>query len=141
MLASLIDQLLRQHAFDTRPLHNDINLAALQAGSLDEQIKLLGWLVQRLPETTTLVCIVDGVVLFERPEFEDEALRVFSSLLALTADESLPAAVKVLFTSTPGTDTVRAAFEEENLILSVDGLPRLGWVPNDERLARELEGQ
>lgn len=141
MLASLIDQLLRQHAFDTRPLHRDLDLAALRAGGLDEWVKLLGWLVRRLPETTTLVCLVDGVVLFERDEFEAEALPVFSSLLRLAADPTVPAAVKVLFTSTPGTDIVRRAFEDDDLILNVDALPRLAWAPSDERMARELDGE
>lgn len=140
MLISLIDQLLRQYTFDTRSLHRDVDFAGLQGGRLGELTKLLGWLVRRLPETITLFCIIDGIVLFEREEFEADALDVFSALLRLAGDRSISATVKVLFTSTPGTDVIRAVFEKEELILDVDGLPRLGWVPNEERMARELAG-
>jgi len=42
------------------------------------------------------------------------------------------------FASTPGPDTVRAAFQAENPILNVDALPQLEWTPSDERLVREL---
>ncbi len=143
MLLSLIDQLLRQHTFDLQLLHHDVDLAYLQAARLDELIKLLGWLVRQLPQAVTLFCIIDGVALFEREDFEAEALEVFSSLLRLAGDGdgAMPATVKVLFTSTPGTDTVRAAFEHEDLILDVEGLPRLAWVANEERMVRELEGE
>ncbi|KAH6617424.1 hypothetical protein F5144DRAFT_586391 [Chaetomium tenue] len=141
MLHSLIDQLLRQHDFDMRSMCNSIDFAALQAGRLDTLIQLLEWLVRQLPETTTFFCIVDGVCLFERDEFQRQALPVLSSLIRLAEDTTVSTTVKVLLASTPGTDIVRGAFEEEDLILNVDGLPQLGWVPNDERMIRELEGE
>ena len=141
MLTSLIVQLLRQHTFDTRPLHHDVNLASLQEGNLDALTKLLVWLVRQLPQTMTLLVMIDGTFVFEREEFESEALPIFASLIQLAGDPSVPASVKVLFTSTPGTDTIRSAFEEPDLILNVDGLPRLGWAPSEERMERELEGE
>ncbi|KAK3299643.1 uncharacterized protein B0H64DRAFT_440003 [Chaetomium fimeti] len=141
MLASLIDQLLRQHAFDTRYMYSDVDLAALQAGGLDALTQLLGWLVRQLPETATVFCIVDGVYLLERDELKHEALPVLLALIRLAEDSSVAATVKLLLTSTLGTDIVRGAFEEEDLILNVDGVPQLGWAPNDERMIRELEGE
>lgn len=138
MLVSLIGQLLREHAFDTRPLHPEINLSSLQAGGMDELQKLLGWLVRQLPQTITLFCIIDGVVLYERDEHYGEALLVLAFLSTLTANPSVPATVKVLFASTPGPDTVRVSFEAENLVLNMDAVPRLEWTPSDERWAREL---
>lgn len=138
MLASLIDQLLRQHAFDTRPLHREIKPAGLEAGDLGELKMLLGWLVRQLPQTITLLFIVDGVVLYERDEYWDEAWPVLSYLLSLTAEMSVQAAVKVLFTSVPGPGPMRAPFEEDNLILNVDTLPRMTWAPNEDRLVRDL---
>ncbi len=139
MLTSLIDQLLRQYAFDTRPMHSAVDLAALQAVELDALTQLLGWLVRQLPETMTLFFIIDGVYLFERDEFQHEALPVLSSVIRLAEDTTVPATIKLLLTSTPGTDIVRGAFEEEDLILNVNGLPQLGWAPSDERMKRELE--
>lgn len=140
MLPSLVDQLLRQYEFDLRPLHHDVDLPALQAGSSEGLTKLLDWLVRRLSRSTTVVFIIDGVVLFERDEFQADALPVLSSLLRLAADPSVPAAVKVLFASTPGTDVVRAAFEQDGLILDVGTLPRIADAPSEERMNREMGG-
>ncbi|KAH8788350.1 hypothetical protein F5883DRAFT_531837 [Diaporthe sp. PMI_573] len=138
MLASLIDQLLRQHTFDMRALHQDVDPDGLQGGDIKALINMLAWLARQLPQTTTLFFIIDGVVLFEREEFESEALPVFANLLGLTADRSLCANIKVLFTSTPGTGIVRAAFEAEDLLLNMHTLPQLTCPPNDERLDREF---
>lgn len=137
MLASLIDQLLRQHNFDTRSLAADgFDFERLRLGNLEELIQLLEWLVQRLPETITFVCFIDGVILYEREEME--ALDSLACLIRLAQDHNIRAAVKLLFTSAPGTDIVRGAFEEEDLIMNVDTLPKMVWAPNDERVMREL---
>jgi hypothetical protein len=164
MLACLILQILRQHSFDlTRspPFLDDAgNLEALSVLSapqhggneygsdgsgrsvmvVDELLRVLEWLVRGLAETVTLFIIVDGVALYEREQFETEALRAFAGLLRLSDDGGTAATVKVLFTSVPGTDTVRAAFEEEDLILEVDGLSRSVIVSSEDRMGRELEG-
>jgi len=137
MLLSLIGQLLREHNFDMRLLQPEI-ISSLQEGQIDGLEKLLGWLVGQLPQTITLFCIIDGVVLYERDEHCDEALPVLGFLLSLTVAPEVSATVKVLFASTPGPDTVRVAFQAENLILNVDALPQLEWTPSDERLVREL---
>lgn len=138
MLASLIDQLLRQHTFDMRALHQDIDPDALQGGDVQTLIDILGWLVRQLPQRTTFFCVIDGVVLYEREEFESEALQVFSHLVRLSSDQSLCANVKLLFTSTPGTGIVRVAFEAEDLLLNVHTLPQLAHPPDEERMDREL---
>jgi hypothetical protein len=113
-------------------------ISSLHEGQIDGLEKLLGWLVRQLPQTITLFCIIDGVVLYERDEHCDEALPVLGFLLSLTVAPDVPATVKVLFASTPGPDTIRVAFQAENLILNVDALPQLEWTPSDERLVREL---
>ncbi|KAJ4322447.1 hypothetical protein N0V84_004803 [Fusarium piperis] len=136
MLASFIDQLLRQHAFGVRMDGTDIK--GIELWDKKELIGLFVSLVQQVPETATLVFIIDGVILYERDDME--AWDVFLCLVQLVADSSVRAAIKLLLTSTPGTDTVRAAFEEEDLILRVDGLPKLVWAPSADRMARELEG-
>ncbi len=137
MLLSLIGQLLREHNFDMRLLQPEI-ISSLHEGQIDGLEKLLGWLVRQLPQTITLFCIIDGVVLYERDEHCGEALPALGFLLSLTVTPEVSATVKVLFASTPGPDTVRIAFQAENLILNVDALPQLEWTPNDERLVREL---
>lgn len=138
MLCSLIDQLLRRREFDLSSITTtgavDFNL--LQAGEDKELLRLLYFLVLQIPDAITLVLLIDNVVLYEREEMD--AFDALAGLLGMVS-ERLPAAVKLLFTSTPGTIEVRGAFEDEGLILNVDTLPSLVWAPSDERVARELE--
>ncbi|KAF4856754.1 hypothetical protein CGCSCA4_v000496 [Colletotrichum siamense] len=137
MLSSFIDQLLRQHEFDLGSMTTtgavDINL--LQSGDDKELFRLLYFLTLQIPYTITLVAFIDNVVFYER---EMNAFDALIGLLGLV-NERLPAAVKLLFTSTPGTTGVRGAFEDEGLILNVDTLPSLVWALSDERIARKLE--
>jgi hypothetical protein len=141
MLASLVDQILRQHAFYTEGLHHEINFNLLKGGQfLEELLRLLGWLMRQLPRALTVFFILDGVYLFEREDFWLDAQSVFLGILRLVNDTSVSATVKVLFTSSPRTTTVRGAFEEEGLILDVDELPKLGWASSDERIIREMDG-
>lgn len=138
MLCSLIDQLLRRHENDLSSITTtgaiDFNL--LQAGDDKELLRLLYFLVLQIPDAIPLVLLIDNVVLYEREEMD--AFDALAGLLGMVS-ERLPAAVKLLFTSTPGTIEVRGAFEDEGLILNVDTLPSLVWAPSDERVARELE--
>lgn len=139
MISSLIDQLLRQTQFDTRFLHESVGLESIRKGSLEALVQILCFLVRQLPSAVTVFFIIDGVFLYEREEYEQNATAVFVALIQITADPSIMASVKLLFTSTPGTDVVRGAFEQDDLILNVDSLPRLATA-NDERMVRELEG-
>lgn len=138
MLASLIDQILRQQCFD---LHNspletgEVSMDALQAGDFNALFAVLEWLVSQLPGTITLVFLIDSVASYEE---DRETRQVLAFLLRLAGAQHLRAAVKVLFASTPGTNFVRMAFEEEDLIVNIDVLPQMVWAPSDERLGREL---
>ncbi|KAL6879293.1 hypothetical protein J3F83DRAFT_725709 [Trichoderma novae-zelandiae] len=141
MVASLIDQLLKQHVLDAHFLSStSINIAGLQAGNLDALIRLLCHLIGLLPPTVSVFIIIDNAVLYERDGFEEELLQVFPTLIHLSQDRSVPAAIKVLVTSAPGTATVRSAFEDGDLILNVDKLPQMAWAASEERMMRELEG-
>lgn len=139
MLRSLIDQLLRQHMFNTRSLSSRFNMTKLQQNDYNELMNLLEWLVRELSDTVTLFCIVDGVALFERKEFWEQSAPLFLKIINLTNDPNVSAVVKVLFTSTPGTDIVRGVFEQEDLILEVGSLPSWTSTPSEERMAREME--
>ncbi|RDL40430.1 uncharacterized protein BP5553_00409 [Venustampulla echinocandica] len=144
MLKSLVVQLLCQYSFNTQYLPSEIELAGVQDGDLEQLFPLFEWLVHQLPENITLFCLIDGIAYYEREEFEDPMLEVLAGILRLTVASSIRAVVKVLVTSPWGTDTVRAAFEaedkedEEDLILSMAGQSRLGWIPSKARLEREL---
>jgi hypothetical protein len=138
MLMSLIHQLLRQRAFDTRRISQTLNLSRLHEGHLEEMMNLLGWLIRQLPKTITLFYLIDGVVFCERYEFCEESIPVLDLLYRLSTDMSIPATVKLLFTSTPGVHMIKSGFETEDLVINVDTLPRQMWSASNERMMREL---
>lgn len=138
MIGSLLDQLLRQWQFNTEPLHNFVDYQRLQRGDFETSIGLIGFLVRQLPSEMVLFFIIDGAVLYERDEVRD-ALLVFLTLLQLVTDSDVRATVKLLITSTPGTDIIRVSFEQKDLILNVSSLPILA-AASEERMVRELEG-
>lgn len=136
-LASLASPSQRQ-----QQSHQEAHADANPNQIVDQLLKVLEHLVCQLPETATVFIVIDGIALYEREEFEAAgALRAFSGLLRLVGDHIATAAVKLLFASTPGTEVVRAAFEDEDLILEMDGLSRLvSGELSEERMAREWEG-
>lgn len=137
MLRSLLDQLLRQWTYDTSSLCHVVNLSGLQSGDVEEQIKLLEWLVLQLPDSMTLFFIIDGIVFFERTsEVLEETMRILARVLRLIEDPRVSSTIKILLTSAPGTDVI--SFEEEDSILNIDSIPITGSAPSEERLAREL---
>ena len=143
MLVSLVDQLLRQYAFDTYQLHNFINISSLTSGNINELMRLFLFLMGQLPQTMTILCFIDGAYLYERDEFCNEAVPIMRYLVGLASPQSRPMAAtfKVMLTSTPGTNDLRCDFEDEELILNVDNLARLSWAPSDERMEREILGE
>ncbi|KAL4862331.1 hypothetical protein BDV12DRAFT_190492 [Aspergillus spectabilis] len=134
MARSLIDQLLRQHAFDMRFLEQPVDSSIHQ----EDLLGLLDWLIRQLPKTQTVCCLIDGVVILERDKYEDESLPVLLRLIELVGDPAVGASIKLLLTSTPGSTIVRGAFEEEGLIMNINALSRQGLPPSEQRVAREL---
>lgn len=134
MLRSLIDQLLRQFDFDMRSFQHSIDPSCPQS----DLLTLLDWLIRQLPRNQTLCCVIDGVALLEREEYEDESLPVLSKLVQLVNDPSVTAPIKLLLTSIPATTVVRGVFEDEGLILNVNALPRQSLPSSDERVMREI---
>ncbi|KAL9564782.1 hypothetical protein ACKAV7_011234 [Fusarium commune] len=136
MLSSFIDQLLRQFPFDMQCLHQQTDVVNLQSVPLPELVNLFRWLISAITPDLTIVFIIDGAFLYERDEFEQEALLVFRELFQLPYHTA--ATIKVLFMSSPGTSIIRRAFEVEDKILSVEGLPLLGSISSEDRVTRGL---
>lgn len=141
MLKGLAAQLLRAYrgGFNMQALSQVLYVNALfHSPSIEGFDLLVTWLVRSLPRTVTLFCFVDGVAMCERPEHWDTAAPALLCLLHLVRDLAVQATVKVLFTSTPGPQFVRSDFDDEDLIVNVGTLPRLGMAPSDARMVREL---
>jgi hypothetical protein len=146
MLRSLIAQLLCDYDYNMRtelPPHVDSFL--LEQGNIEQLSLVLVWLIRQLPWDVTLFCLVDGIVFYEREEFENPMLDAMGPILGLAADEYVSATVKVLVTSPWPTSTVRLAFEPEadgdeakSWVLSMQTLPQMYLSPTDERMVREL---
>lgn len=138
MLNSITAQLLSQQTVDTQTLHHEIDLSALQNGALEERIKLLEWAMRQLPEALTVFMIIDSVQLYERSEFEEDTLMVLPRLLRLVDDRGVKTTLKILLTSVPGPDIIKAAFDEEHAMLNVATVPLTDTVPSGDRFRREL---
>lgn len=97
MIKSLVAQLLRQHAFDTRSLPDDI----MPLDDVNRLCTLFGWLVGQLPRNITLVCLIDGIEYYEREAYLQEMTKVLIYILELITERNLAVDFKILVTS-PG---------------------------------------
>lgn len=143
MLKSLIDQLLRQYMFDMPAVSRCIDVTTLQRsdGDLDAPgglLALLKSLLLQLPPAVTLFFVIDGVVLYEREQFVNEAIVALGRLSSFTVDARVRCTVKVLWTSAPSADVF--AFGDDNSKINVASIPLAELVPSEERLVRELSG-
>ena len=139
LIQSFICQLLCQHDFDSALRSSEVAQQLVEFGDIEELCKLFEMLVYRLPREVVLLCLIDGVVYYEREEFEDDIGLVLATLLKLSCEQGTHAAVKVLITSPTKTVDVRQPFPDE-LILSMESLAGSGMVASRERLVRELNG-
>jgi hypothetical protein len=127
MIRSLIAQLLRQQSFATTLLSREVDLGRVKAGNLGALCTLFGWLVRRLPQDMTLICLIDGISHYENEDYEDDMLKVLRFILGLVRARDSALAVKILATSPSPTDSVQEEFkEDDDCFLSMAELPRTG---------------
>lgn len=140
IIKSLVAQLLQQQIFDTRQLHQEIDLNRVNSGDVLELCVLFRWLARRVPENVTLFCLIDGIILYERSDHEYTMGQVLAYLLELTRDLSIRSILKVLITSPGATAKVRQhpAFYGGNNILSMATMSLLRQGSSEARLARQL---
>ncbi|KAK3360349.1 hypothetical protein B0T25DRAFT_128413 [Lasiosphaeria hispida] len=137
IIQSFICQLLCQYDFDGTLLANEVSEGLIQLGEVGELCDLFEMLVHRLP-SVVLLCMIDGIVYYEREEFEEDMELVLVTLLKLSNEQNTRAAVKVLITSPTKTTDVRQPFPDE-LVLSMGAMAGAGnMAPSRGRLVREL---
>ncbi|KAI8718085.1 hypothetical protein NCS52_00886500 [Fusarium sp. LHS14.1] len=137
IIESFICQLLCQHDFSATALASSVSEELIRHGDIEELCTMFKWLVHQLPEGVVLVCMIDGVVYYERPWFRDGLGLVLVALLKMSEDETTQAIVKVLLTSPTRTTEVRRTFPDD-LILSMDAMAYNGSVASQGRLKRQL---
>lgn len=138
LIQSFVRQLLCQYDFNggNIPVTPE-DLDDVQNGDVRALCTLFERLVQMLPKSVALFCLVDGVVYYERDEFLDDLGRVLMSILQLSDQEGVHTPVKVLLTSPTRTAVVRQPFPDD-MILSMEGMVRADLVASSSRLGREL---
>ncbi|KAJ4416163.1 hypothetical protein N0V82_006923 [Gnomoniopsis sp. IMI 355080] len=109
----------------------------IRMGDVDELCKLFEALIRVLPNHVVIICLIDGIMYYERDEFKNDMAVVLSAILKLSADRSIAVPVKVLITSPTKTAEVRQPFPD-NLILSMDAMAPAGMVASSSRLGREF---
>ncbi|KAK4450461.1 hypothetical protein QBC34DRAFT_349211 [Podospora aff. communis PSN243] len=137
MIQSFICQLLCQYDFAGTLRSSEVVRQLVELGDIEELCELFEILVHRLPREVVLLCVIDGIVYYERDEFASDMGLVLVTLLNLSGGGDTQAVLKVLITSPTKTVDVRRPFGDE-LILSMESLPGSGLVASRERLVREL---
>lgn len=139
IIQSFIGQLLQQFDFGiTRMPTLQMDESKIRTGDVGELCRLFEALVRTLPNFMALICLIDGILYYERDEFQEDMAVVLSAILKLSADNSIAVPVKVLITSPTKTTEVRQPFPDD-LILSMDGMAPAGLIASSSRLGRELQ--
>lgn len=131
LIQSLISQLLQQQPhMNISPPPWELNMDLVRQGDLRQLCQLLNLLVHRLPGEVTLVCLIDGIVYYERDEFIDETQYVLAELMRLVGDPTIQANVKILITSPWRTEMTRQFFPEDHEILHMEGMTSMELTPS-----------
>lgn len=87
IIQSFICQLLCQYDFSNCISVDDVRSDLLYLGDIDELCCLFERLVFQLLRSTLLVCLIDGVVYYEREEFMEGMADVLVTLLRITKEQ------------------------------------------------------
>lgn len=133
MMRSLICQLLRLFTieldFITRRLRDQLD--ALDVHGLATCFRKL---VKRLPVVTILFCVIDGISVFERPEWAESCRSAVNSLQELLDDDGKGAVFKLLITSSSRSRYIGPTFPPQ-CRLTLSGQHSMG---RDDPTEREL---
>ncbi len=137
MIQSFTCQLLCQFDFGAGAPAAMVSEELIRSGDLEHLCAVFEWLVGRLPREIVLVCIIDGIVYYERPWFLQDMGTALVTILGISAAQNTQAAVKVLVTSPTMTTEARQPFPD-GLIISMDAMAQPRMVASKLRLERQL---
>ena len=137
LLRALLAQLINLHNFRVG-FTNYIEYQELQRFDTLRLCALFSELVKDLPEGFILVCIIDGVSLYETSEWAEDLRIILETLNSLTRDINVYAVFKVLATSAMASrQAIRYIPREDHLMLPLDA----GKGTNSPLTARHLKMQ
>ncbi|KAJ0104475.1 hypothetical protein J7T55_010941 [Diaporthe amygdali] len=143
MICSFIAQLAKSWPFDVTTLQNN-QLNVYSQEEVERMVKdenlpklcdLFRFLVILLPDSATLICIIDGILHYETDELEEGLLKVLGFLLNLARNGDTDATVKVLASSPTTTDLVQTRFkDDDSCFISLTEIRDLGQGFGSEHL-------
>jgi hypothetical protein len=143
MIRSIIAQLLEQSYQGYSFARSTVDLDGIRAGNVAVLCALLEWLVKCLPEKDrkkTLVCITDGIDVYENGEDGDDLRTVMDTLLRLARIQDSDRVVKVLATCPVGTVSIDEAFQyETSSFLSMESLQIVSYAEDALEFGEETE--
>ena len=120
LIRGLLAQLVNLHAIRIG-FTNNAEYHELQRFDTIRLCALFAELVMYLPPGFVLVCIIDGVSLYETAEWAEDLCRILETLNSLTRDPNIDAVFKVLATSAMASrQAVKYIPREDHLMLPLD---------------------
>lgn len=120
LLRVLLAQLVNIHAFRVGFTDNS-EYHELQRFDMGRLCSLFGELIKDLPAGFILVCVIDGMSLYEKSEWAEDLRSILETLNDLTRDPEVRAVFKVLVTSaTASRQAVKYIPREDHLMLPSD---------------------
>ena len=120
LLRGLLAQLVNIHAFRIGFINN-VEYHELQRFDTIRLCALFAELIMDLPPGFVLVCIIDGVSLYETAEWAEDLCKILKTLSSLTRDPNVCAVFKVLTTSAMASrQAVKYIPREDHLVLPSD---------------------
>ena len=116
---SLISQLLATiYESDLAILEKDFH-QQLEAHASDVAMlmELFSSLVNRLPQEFVLFCVIDGISLFEKQQYEQETRIVFQKLSQIAQADSQGGLLKLLLTSPSSSRCAKEFFPKESTVI------------------------
>ncbi|KAI1268649.1 hypothetical protein F5Y18DRAFT_424011 [Xylariaceae sp. FL1019] len=139
LINSMLSQLIQHGLLDTStPSIQMTDWESIKNGSLIHSCALFESIMQHLPSSIVVVCIIDGVKFYERDQYVNDLSSVLHFLLSLVQPGRLQCVLKILITSPQPTTVVRRAFEQD-CIMSMAAVSGSFETPNSSRVMRNLE--
>jgi hypothetical protein len=141
MIRSLIVQVLRQFPLNVVQSYPDMSLQGFESYDVNVLCKIFSLLVQQLPSTALIFCLIDGINLYETEEYLDCMEIVVLHLVDLVEQGICVgrSSFKLLITSPQPTLEVRKAFDSESdTLLHLHNLPVTGEGVNIASVQEQL---
>jgi hypothetical protein len=142
MIRSIIVQLLEQSYQGYSFARSAVDLDGIRAGNVAVLCALLEWLVKYLPEKgrkKTLVCITDGIDVYDNGDEGDDLRTIMDSILRLSRIQDSNRVVKVLATCPVGAVSIDEAFQyETSRFLSMESLQIVSYAEDALQFGEEV---